>query len=170
MPAPPIRRGTKKLRKSFHKKSYLSKRNPKQKRMKTIKFRSNFIAMLFSLLALVVTTTLTAQSPTITSFTPTSGSVGTLVTVNGTNLSSPTIFTIGGVTAIVVSNTGTRLVGMVMPGAATGAVSVTTAGGTANSSSNFTVITSLLPSLQQGSKLIGTGAIGNARQGISVAI
>ena len=137
MPAPPIRRGTKKIGKSFHKKSYLSKRNPKQKGMKTTKRLSNFKAMLFSLFAFVVSTTLTAQSPTITSFSPTTGSVGTLVTITGTNLSSPTTFAIGRKTAIVVSNTGSTLVGMVMPDAVTGIVSVSTTGGTANGSSNW---------------------------------
>ena len=70
-----------------------------------------------------------AQAPTITSFSPASGPVGTLVTITGTNLSTPTAFTIGGVAAIVVSYNGTTLVGMVMPGAATGSVSVTAAGG-----------------------------------------
>ena len=38
-----------------------------------------------------------AQSPTITSFTPSSGSVGSLVTITGTNLGNPTVLTIGGV-------------------------------------------------------------------------
>ena len=126
------------------------------------------IAILFCLLA--STTAIHAQSPTITSFTPTSGSVGTLVTITGTNLSSPTTFTIGGKNAIVVSNTGTKLVGMIMPGAVTGAVSVTTAGGTSNSSSNFTVTPTSFPSVQQGAKLVGLGSAGFKFQGISVAI
>ena len=126
------------------------------------------IAILFCLLA--GTTAIHAQPPTITSFTPTSGSVGTLVTISGTNLSTPTTFSIGGVNAIVVSNTGTTLVGMVMPGAAIGMVSVSTTGGTANSSSNFTVTPTPFPSVQQGAKLVGTGAVGNASQGNSIAI
>ncbi|WP_204270774.1 hypothetical protein, partial [Escherichia coli] len=58
------------------------------------------------------------------------------------------------------SNTGTSLVAMVMPGATTGAVSVTTAGGTANGTGNFTVTASQAPNTQQGSKLVGTGAVG----------
>ena len=66
-------------------------------------------------------------APTITSFSPGSGPVGTLVTITGTNLSSPTAFSMGGATAIVVSNTGTQLVGLVMPGAVTECfISVTT--------------------------------------------
>ena len=94
-------------------------------------------------------------APTITSFTPSTGPVGTLVTITGTNLSSPSTFTIGGVTAIAVSNNGTSLVSMVMPGATTGTVVVTTAGGTATSASNFTVTPGTCPGMQQGSKLVG---------------
>ena len=111
-----------------------------------------------------------AQPPTISSFTPSSGPVGTLVTITGTNLSTPTALTIGGTGAIAVSNNGTKLVGMVMPGAITGIVSVTTAGGTANSGSNFTVTPTPFPSSQQGAKLVGTGAVGNSSQGNSVSV
>ena len=108
--------------------------------------------------------------PTITTFTPATGPVGTLVTIAGANLGTPTAFTIGSVTAIVVSNDGTTLVGMVMPGAATGSVSVTTAGGTATAAGSFTVTATPYPSAQQGDKLIGTGAVGAAGQGYSVAL
>ena len=108
--------------------------------------------------------------PTITSFIPSRGNPGTLVTITGTNLGNPTAFTIGGATAIVVSTTGTSLVGMVMPGATTGAISVSTGGGTATGSGTFTVIATPYPSAQQGSKLVGTGAVGNARQGTSISL
>ena len=113
-----------------------------------------------------------AQAPTITSFSPTSGPVGTLVTITGTNLSSPTAFSIGGVAAIKVSGTATSLVGMVMPGAATGIVSVTTAAGL-TTNGNFTVTATKYPSTQQGDKWVGTGAIDTpqaAQQGTSVCI
>ena len=109
-----------------------------------------------------------AQFPTISSFTPTSGPVGTLVTITGTNLSSPTALSIGGISAIEISNTGISLVAMVMPGATTGSISVTTAGGTANATGNFTVTASQAPNTQQGSKLVGTSAVGNALQGFSI--
>ena len=111
-----------------------------------------------------------SQTPTITSFTPSTGSVGTLVTITGTNLNAPTAFTIGGTAAIIVSNTGTTLVGMVMTGATTGAIQVTTSSGTANGSINFTVTSTSFPSAQQGNNLVGTGAVGNSSQGYSVAI
>ncbi len=111
-----------------------------------------------------------AQPPTITSFSPATGPVGTLVTINGTNLIDPTASTIGGQNAIVISNTGSVIVAMVMPGAVTGAVSITTGGGTASGSANFSVTATKYPSVQQGAKLVGTGNTGAASQSFSVAI
>ncbi|HTB07648.1 MAG TPA: T9SS type A sorting domain-containing protein [Bacteroidia bacterium] len=126
---------------------------------------------------LIVPNILKAQAPTITSFSPSSGGAGTLVTIIGTNLEQLTAFSIGGVTAIVVSDTsiiasskGDTLVGLVMPGEITGAISVTTAGGTVTSASNFTATQTPYPNTQQGNKLVGTGATGTASQGISVSI
>jgi hypothetical protein len=109
-------------------------------------------------------------APTISSFTPTTGSVGTLVTITGTNLSNQTSLSIGGVSAIPISNTGNTIVAMVMPGAITGSVSLTTASGMATGIGNFTVATTKYPSVQQGSKLVGTGGVGNDYQGQSVAV
>ena len=105
---------------------------------------------------------------TITSFSPETGAVGTLVTITGTNLASPTAFTIGGTTALVISNTGTQLVGFVMPGAVTGTVSVTTAGGTATGPGNFTVTATPYPGTQQENKL-GAGD-GTPQTGQAVAV
>jgi hypothetical protein len=126
-------------------------------------------SLLLSILLLIDVTAF-PQPPTITSFIPATGPVGTLVNVSGTNLSSPTAFNIGGITAIAVSNTGTQLVGMVMPGAVTGTISVTTASGTASSIGNFTVTPTPYPSAQQSNKLVGTGNIGAARQGYSISV
>jgi len=111
-----------------------------------------------------------AALPTITSFSPASGPVGTLVTINGTNLSAPTAFTIGGQSAIAVSNTGSVLVGMVMPGAITGTVSVTTSGGTATGSGSFTIKAAKAPAAQQGPMLVGTGSAFVPEQGASVSV
>jgi RHS repeat-associated protein len=111
-----------------------------------------------------------AAAPAISSFSPSSGPVGTLVTINGTNLGSPTAFSIGGTAAIVVLNTGTQLIGMVMPGSVTGVISLTTSGGTVTSGNIFTLTATSYPSLQQGGELVGTGNVGGAGQGSSVAI
>jgi hypothetical protein len=77
--------------------------------------------------------------PTITSISPTSGPVGTTVTITGTFLSGATV-KLGSTTATVTSNTGTTLkftVPTLTPGAYT--VTVTTAVGSATTS--FTVTT-----------------------------
>ncbi|WDF78060.1 IPT/TIG domain-containing protein [Mucilaginibacter sp. KACC 22773] len=100
--------------------------------------------------------------PAITSFSPASGPIGTVVTINGANLNYPTV-KIGNVNALVVSNTGTELKCMVMPGAETGGLSVNTTAGLANSSGNFTVTTTPYPAVQQGKKLTSTnGSVGKA--------
>ncbi len=125
---------------------------------------------LIILLFWVLCQSLAWAQPTITTFTPSGGPVGTLVTINGTGLNNPTVFAIGGKTAIVISNTGTVLVGLVMPGAVTGAVSVSSVGGSATSATNFTLTPTPFPSLQQGGKLVGTGNVGGTQQGISVSL
>jgi hypothetical protein len=126
--------------------------------------------ILFYLLTLVLLNYSYAQPPTITSFSPTSGSVGSLVTITGTNLSNPTAITIGGVSALPISNTGTSLVAMVMSGSVTGKIKITTANGSDSTNNNFTVVASLPPNTQQGNKLVGTGSIGQANQGYAVRV
>ncbi len=111
-----------------------------------------------------------AQAPAIVSFTPANGPVGTAVTITGVNLNSLLSFTIGGVPAIEISNNGSTLVGMVMPGATNGNVSISTAGGSTTSGSSYTVTSTYFPASQQGNKLVGTGAVGASMQGYSVAI
>jgi hypothetical protein len=106
-----------------------------------------------------------AQSPTITSFSPTSGAHGTLVTINGTNLDQVTSATIGGANAIILSNSGTQLVGFVMPDAVTGLVSILSPGGKVSSTVNFNVTPTDYPSRQEGYKLtvpVPTGKFGGA--------
>ena len=125
--------------------------------------------VLFTLAAMVVTLCATPSAPTITSFSPSSGPVGTLVTITGTNLNSPTGCAVGGTTALVISGSSTAIVAYVMPGSSTGSVSVTTADGTTSSVGNFTVTATSYPSGQQGSKLVGTGGE-SSEQGSSVSI
>ncbi|NAY91503.1 BspA family leucine-rich repeat surface protein [Muricauda sp. JGD-17] len=84
----------------------------------------------------------TAQTPTITGFTPKTGPVGTLVTITGTNFgttASANTVKIGSATATVGSATATKLTITVPQGAASGKVSVAVDGKTATSTDNFTV-------------------------------
>ena len=79
-------------------------------------------------------------APTITSFSPTSGPVGTSVTITGTNFTGATAVRFNNVTASFVVNSSTKITATVPVGATTGLISVTGPGGTATSSTNFTVV------------------------------
>jgi hypothetical protein len=77
---------------------------------------------------------------TITGFTPTSGPVGTSVTITGTALTGTTKVTFGGVAASTFKvNSDTQVTATVPTGAKTGKIAVTTNGVIASSTTNFTV-------------------------------
>ena len=78
-------------------------------------------------------------SPTITGFTPTSGSVGTSVAISGTNFTGATAVAFNGVSASFTVTSDTAIEATVPEGATTGPLSVTTPGGTPTSTNNFTV-------------------------------
>jgi hypothetical protein len=79
-------------------------------------------------------------TPSITSFSPTSGSVGAAVTINGSNLGGATTVAFNGTAAAFTVISGTQLRATVPAGATSGAVSVTTPDGTATSSGSFAVV------------------------------
>ena len=81
--------------------------------------------------------------PTITSFSPTSATVGTEVTIKGTNLASASTVTFNGTVATVISDKASKIEAYVPAGATTGHIKVKTPGGTAKSASEFTVLTPL---------------------------
>ena len=79
-------------------------------------------------------------TPQITNFTPTSGAVGTVVTVTGVSLAQTTAVTFGGVNATSFTVQSDSQVTVTVPtGAKTGRIRITTSGGTATSATNFTV-------------------------------
>jgi hypothetical protein len=79
--------------------------------------------------------------PKILNFTPTSGHVGQLVTINGTGLIQTSAVKFGAVKATTVTVVSDSQVTAVVPTLPLGAVtiSITTPGGTANSPTKFTV-------------------------------
>src|SRR5438046_2310680 len=85
--------------------------------------------------------TVTAQPtpPTITSFTPTSGPVGRVVTISGSNYSGTSAVSFNGTAASFPVSADTQLTAPVPPGATSGPIRVTTPAGTATSASSFTV-------------------------------
>src|SRR5207247_1195074 len=88
-------------------------------------------------------TGIVGSAPAITSFTPASGPVGTSVTISGTNFTGATTVTFNGVSASFTVTSATTIQATVPTGATTGPLSVTTPGGTATSTNNFTVTVTL---------------------------
>src|SRR5213593_2523531 len=90
--------------------------------------------------------------PTITSFTPAGGVVGTRVTISGTNFTGATAVRFNGVSSTFTVNSATSIQATVPATATSGPISVTTPAGTASSGSSFTVmspptITSFAPTM-----------------------
>jgi len=83
----------------------------------------------------------TSVIPTITTFGPSSGTIGTSVTISGTNLNAafPTIVKVNGITATISALTASAIVAVVPAGATTGPIEVTVACNTVTSATNFTV-------------------------------
>src|SRR5207237_487698 len=78
--------------------------------------------------------------PTITSFTPPIGPVGTSVTISGSNFTGTTAVAFNGASATFTVQSATTIQATVPTSATTGTISVTTPGGTATSPGSFTVI------------------------------
>jgi uncharacterized repeat protein (TIGR03803 family) len=78
-------------------------------------------------------------TPQITGFKPTSGPVGTLVTITGVSLTQTTNVTFGGVKASFTVVNDTKVTATVPRGAITGKIAISTPGGTDVSSGVFTV-------------------------------
>jgi streptogramin lyase len=83
--------------------------------------------------------TATTTPPAITGFTPTSGAPGAGVTITGTDFTGATAVAFNGAAASYTVNSATQISATVPAAASSGPISVTTPGGTARSSSSFTV-------------------------------
>jgi hypothetical protein len=77
--------------------------------------------------------------PKFTSFTPPSGPVGTSVTITGTGLVQTTKVTFDKIVASFTVVSDSEITATVPAGAGTGKIAITTKGGSASSSTSFTV-------------------------------
>ncbi len=83
-------------------------------------------------------------TPQITSIAPTTGIVGSSVTITGVSLTQATKVTIGGKAATFTVNSDTKITAKVPVGAKTGQkITITTPGGAATSATTFTVVPSI---------------------------
>ncbi len=83
-----------------------------------------------------------ATCPTITTFTPTSGPVGTVITIKGTNLLGASSVTFNGVSGTIKKDEANKIKVKVPSGATTGRIEVTTPRGKAESATKFKVTSS----------------------------
>jgi gliding motility-associated-like protein len=129
----------------------------------------SFAEKSFALTSLVAHEGMTrASAPIINTISPASGPIGTVVTITGTNLDNLNELVIGNAIAAPQSNTGTVLIGVVMPGATSGTVKVTTSSGVTIAAQTFSVTGSSYPAATQGGRFVYDG--GNIFQVNSVAI
>ncbi|HZR55760.1 MAG TPA: choice-of-anchor tandem repeat GloVer-containing protein [Terriglobales bacterium] len=95
------------------------------------------------------TSTLTSDrnflvTPQVTSFSPASGVVGTVISITGVSLTQTTGVTIGGKAASFTVNSDSNVTATVPAGAKTGAtITISTAGGTASSKAKLVIVPSI---------------------------
>ena len=108
------------------------------------------------LLSVMLTATGRGQVPTITNFSPTSGPVGTSVTITGTRMDLVISVAFGSTDQPVFSETSTTVTATVPSGAITGPIHLGYNGGTVTSSSNFTVTAPPAPTIEPASNVTST--------------
>ncbi|MCC2544888.1 IPT/TIG domain-containing protein [Hymenobacter sp. BT175] len=94
-------------------------------------------------------------APTITSFTPTSGETGTVVTITGTTLGDITAVTVNNTAASITARSATSLTFTVAAGTTTGVVQVTNLAGT-STGGTFTVVNPTISNIAPASGPAGT--------------
>ncbi|MGC4021764.1 MAG: MBG domain-containing protein [Cyclobacteriaceae bacterium] len=108
--------------------------------------------------------------PSIATFSPSSGPVGTLVTIYGTNLFLVTSVKFGNTDALILRKTDSEILVMVMPGTNTGLVTAKISSISTTSNSSFSITNSLLPNSQEGNGLVPNDIVGAAQLGAAISI
>lgn len=111
------------------------------------RLRSAVLAIALALFALAPAL---AATPTITSFTPTAGTIGTKVTITGTSFTGATAVKLNGVATTYTVASATSITATVPATASTGKLAVATSGGTATSSASFTMQPGMQLSVSRG--------------------
>ena len=103
-------------------------------------------------------TAIFAVAPTIRSFTPGTGSAGSVVIITGLNFTSATTLAFNGVNAVKVYNSATQLTATVPASATTGLLTVSDAGGITNSATTYTITTGPAPTITSCAPTLNVGA------------
>ena len=91
------------------------------------------------LIGIAVPSAVLAVAPTISRLSPSSGPLGTLVSIYGSTLGNASAVRFNGVKAPIISDTSSHIVTTVPAGANTGYITVKTSNGTATSPTRFEV-------------------------------
>ncbi len=99
--------------------------------------------------------------PTLTSFSPAFGDIGTVVTVTGSGFATPfaNAVTFDGISAIISGSTATTLTVTVPAGTTTGVIQITIGCNTVSSGTNFALCSVPTPPLATGSSICGSGGL-----------
>src|SRR5215207_10299216 len=102
--------------------------------------RVTAVAVVSALVVLGLEAPASAASPTISSFSPTSGPVGCVVVITGTNFNSPVVTSvdIGGTPVSVFKVVSEKEIWATVAGDASGTIHITSASDTASSGTDFT--------------------------------
>jgi hypothetical protein len=102
-----------------------------------------------------------AAATTISSFTPTSGTIGTQVVVNGTGFTGATVVSFHGAAAAKYSVVSDIKITVIVPvSASTGAIAVTSPGGNGTSASSFTMLPGMALQFASGHPFVTTTVYG----------
>jgi hypothetical protein len=108
----------------------------------------------------LIATVSALAAPTISSFTPASGAMGSSVVLTGSGFTGATAVKFNGATAVYTVNSDTKITATVPTTGSTGPISVTAGGLTGTSASSFTVTPSMLLSSYAGHPYVTTTVYG----------